>query len=186
MQKGASIEAGIPAAGRTEPWNEAEFELLFRLHQRMVRGWILRMVRNPQAADELTVETFWRIYCARARFDAAREFEPWVRRIATRIALDWLRAERPEQAVPEEFLARRPAADAGDPAIAEEIRRKVRDAWMRLPVKLRATTLLAVVEERPQKEVAQALGISIGAVKVRVFRALRLLRKELKRQGITP
>jgi hypothetical protein len=42
------------------------------------------------------------------------------------------------------------------------------------------------IEEQPYKEIAEALGISTGAVKLRVFRALRLLRKELKRQGIEP
>ena len=50
------------------------FETLFRLHQRAVYGWILRMVRNPGAAEELTAETFWRIYRAHARFDPARGF----------------------------------------------------------------------------------------------------------------
>jgi DNA-directed RNA polymerase specialized sigma24 family protein len=51
---------------------------------------------------------------------------------------------------------------------------------------LRVAAVLAVVEELPHKEVAAALGISVAAVKVRVFRALRLLRKDLQQQGITP
>jgi DNA-directed RNA polymerase specialized sigma24 family protein len=45
---------------------------------------------------------------------------------------------------------------------------------------------LALLEEQPYKEIAESLGISMGAVKLRVFRALRLLRKELKRQGVEP
>ena len=69
--------------------SDAAFEALFRLHQRAVRGWIVRMVRDPGAADKLTVETFWRIYRARERFDTGREFEPWARRIASRTALPW-------------------------------------------------------------------------------------------------
>ena len=52
------------------------------------------------------------------------------------------------------------------------------------PVSIAA--VLAVVEEQPHKEVAAALGISVAAVKLRVFRALRLLRKDLEQQGITP
>jgi RNA polymerase sigma-70 factor (ECF subfamily) len=48
------------------------FEALFRRHQREVFGWVLRIVRNPATAEELTVETFWRIYRAHARFDAKR------------------------------------------------------------------------------------------------------------------
>jgi DNA-directed RNA polymerase specialized sigma24 family protein len=55
-----------------------------------------------------------------------------------------------------------------------------------LPPSLRAAAILAVVEEQPHKDIAAALGITVGAVKLRVFRALRLLRKDLEKQGITP
>ena len=68
------------------------FETLFRQHQRAVYGWILRIVRNPSAAEELTIESFWRIHRAHARFEPAQGFEGWARRIATHAALDWLRA----------------------------------------------------------------------------------------------
>ena len=71
------------------------FEALFRRHQRAVYGWILRIVRNPTAAEDLTVESFCRIYKARARYEAARGFEPSARRIATNVTLDWLRTRRP-------------------------------------------------------------------------------------------
>jgi RNA polymerase sigma-70 factor (ECF subfamily) len=57
------------------------FETLFRQHQRAVYGWIFRIVRNAATADELTVETFWRIYRAHARFEPSRGFEGWARRI---------------------------------------------------------------------------------------------------------
>jgi RNA polymerase sigma factor (sigma-70 family) len=162
------------------------FESLFRLHQRAVYGWILRMVRNPTAAEDLLVETFWRIYRTRERFDAAREFAPWARRIATRLALDWLRAQRPEAEFDEEAVAAIPARGAGDPAVAAEIRAKTARAFARLPYTLRAAAVLAIVEEQPHKEIAEALGISVAAVKLRVFRALRLLRRDLERQGIKP
>jgi len=51
---------------------------------------------------------------------------------------------------------------------------------------LRIAATLAVIEELPHKDVAEALGISVTAVKLRVFRALHLLRKDLEGQGITP
>lgn len=161
---------------------EAAFETLFRLHQRAVYGWIARIVRNPAAAEDLTVETFWRIYQARARFQPWRGFEPWARSIATRAALDWLRVKRPESAL----LAEVAAPAAADPAITAEMRSNIALAFHRLPAKLHIAALLAVVEEQPHKEVAEALGISVAAVKLRVFRALRLLRKDLREQGITP
>ncbi|MGB6686362.1 MAG: RNA polymerase sigma factor [Terracidiphilus sp.] len=158
------------------------FETLFRLHKRAVFGWVLRIVRNPAAAEEIVVETFWRIYRAHARFDPARGFEAWARRIATRAAIDYLRTRRLETELPVDL----PSPAGADPAISAEIRCKTALAFAKLPATLRAAAVLAVVEERPQKEVAEALGISVAAVKLRVFRALRLLRKELQRQGITP
>lgn len=167
--------------GRGESFEEA-FEALFRQHQHSVYGWILRMVRDRSAAEDLTLETFWRVYRAQARFDPARGFEGWARSIATHVTLDWMRKQRPQ--VPLEFeVAAPPAADS---AASAEIRSKTVLAFRRLPPKLRIAATLAVVEEVPYREIAAALGISVAAVKVRVFRALRILRRDLTKQGITP
>jgi RNA polymerase sigma-70 factor (ECF subfamily) len=54
----------------------------------------------------------------------------------------------------------------------------------RLSPRLRAAVLLALVEEEPYEEIARALGISVNAVKVRVFRGVRILRKELEKTGV--
>ncbi len=158
------------------------FEALFRGHQREVYSWIVRIVRDPAAAEDLTVETFWRIHRAHARFDPTRSFGPWARRIATNAALDHLKTARPETDLPDHL----PAPRLPDPGISEELRRKTARAFCRLPPKLQIAATLALIEEQPYKEIADALGISTGAVKVRVFRALRFLRKELQRQGIEP
>ena len=160
------------------------FEVIFREHQGEVYRWILRIVRNAATAEELTVETFWRVYRAHARFDPARGFAPWARRIATHAALDWLRTQRNEPEPVGERIAEFPAAAGADPAVSAETREKITQAFARLPPKLRVAAVLAVVEELPHKEVAEALGISVSAVKVRVFRALRRLRKDLEGQGI--
>jgi RNA polymerase sigma factor CnrH len=162
------------------------FETLFRAHQRTVFRWVLRIVRDPGAAEDVTVEAFWRIHQAHARFDPARGFEPWARRIATHAALDWLRRQKPENCVPPEIAEKVPDPAAADEAVAGEMRSKIIHAFARLPARLRIAALLAVIEERPQKEIADALGISVAAVKLRVFRALRLLRRDLSKQGITP
>ena len=162
------------------------FETLFRMHQRAVQSWVLRIVRDPSAAEDVTIDAFWRIHQAHARFDSERGFEPWARRVATHAALDWLRRQKPESSMTPELWDSVPAPPGADPAINAEIRNRTAQAFARLPAKLRIAALLAVVEERPHKEVADALGISIGAVKLRVFRALRLLRRDLIQQGITP
>jgi len=181
MQDGESNVLNLFRQGSVEA-----FEALFRRHQRAVFGWILRIVRDPSVAEELTVETFWRIYRAHARFEPARGFEGWARRIASHAALDWMRRARPERELPGAIIDDLAAPGEADPAVTAEIRRKTALAFGRLPAKLRIAATLAVVEELPHKETAEALGISVAAVKVRVFRALRLLRKDLQRQGITP
>ena len=162
------------------------FETLFRMHQHSVYGWVLRIVRDPGAAEDVTVEAFWRMHRAHARFDSTRGFEPWARRIATHAALDWLRRQKPENDMAPQMWETVAAPAAGDAAVNAEIRAKTAQAFARLPAKLRLTATLAVVEERPQKEVANALGITVTAVKLRVFRALRLLRKDLSEMGIKP
>lgn len=183
MRNGLSIEMEPAAATRCAP--EA-FEELFREHQRAVYGWILRMVRDRGVAEDLTIETFWRIYRSWQRFDVEREFAPWARRIAARVALDWLRTQPRERAEPEEFFTALPAPRSGDAAMDAEVRQKVARALAALPPKLRAAAVLAVVEQCPQREIAAALGISPAAVKLRVWRALRSLRSNLERQGIRP
>ncbi len=166
--------------------DSAAFEALFRHYQRDVFRWILRIVRDHAIAEDLTIDTFFRIHRARERFDASREFAPWARRIATRAALDWIRVHRPEHGMPDAFFAGVPSTSAPDPVVSGEVRHHVAAALALLPPKLRITAVLALIEERPQKEIADALGITAAAVKLRIFRAMRKLRNYLEQQGITP
>jgi len=158
------------------------FETLFRQHQGEVYGWIVRMVRNPALAEDLTIETFWRIYRAHARFDPERSFGAWARRIATNVAIDHLKSARHEVELPANVRA--PAQ--ADPGVHAETQAAIALAFRSLPAKLQAAATLALVEERPQEEIGEALGISASAVKSRIFRATRLLRKKLKRMGFEP
>jgi RNA polymerase sigma-70 factor (ECF subfamily) len=119
---------------------------------------------------------------ARARFDPTRSFGAWARRIATNAALDHLKTARPQADLPDDLSS----PTLPDPSISEELRRKIACAFRRLPPQLQVAATLALIEEQPYQEIADALVVSTGAVKVRVFRARRFLRKELKRQGIEP
>ena len=158
------------------------FEALFRQFQGEVYRWIVRIVRDPGIAEDLTVETFWRIYRAHARYDPKRSFGAWARRIASNAALDYLKSSRPEVVLEQDF----PAAASTNPGIQSDIRDRTPQAFAKLPAKLRVVAMLALIEEQPYQEIADALGISVGAVKLRVFRATRLLRKKLKQMGIEP
>lgn len=159
----------------------AAMEALYRRFEREAYGWILRIVRNSAAAEDVLVESFWRAFRARARFVVGRPFGAWLRQIATRAALDHLRAVRRRAERPLGKVE--PAAPAvGDLAAREAIAR----AFQRLPAKLQVVATLALIEEQPYGEIAEALGLPIGTVKSRLSRASARLREDLSRQGIRP
>jgi RNA polymerase sigma-70 factor (ECF subfamily) len=158
------------------------FEVLFRQYQGEVYGWIVRIVRNPAAAQELTIDTFWRIYRRRRWFDPRRPFGPWARRIATRLAIDYLKTASHSV----EFAETVSRVSEPDPAIQAELRHRIGLAFFALPVRLRVAAALALIEERPYREIAEALNISLSAVKMRVTRAVHQLRANLERMGIRP
>ncbi len=152
------------------------FETLFRQFQGAVYGAIVRIVRDSGVAEDLTVESFWRIHRAHARFDPAGNFGAWARRIATNLALDHLKTRRAEVELPDD-LSQVPAPDS---VVQQETRERIERAFRQLPARLQAAAALALIEERPYQEIADALGTSLGTVKSRVFRAVRILRKKLK------
>jgi RNA polymerase sigma-70 factor, ECF subfamily len=156
------------------------FEALFRQHQKQVYAWIVRIVRDPGAAEDLTVETFWRIYRSRARFDPAGKFEAWAYRIATNAALDHLRHRHREVELPADL----PGPSRPDSALQRETRERLLEAFRALPAKYRLVATLALVEDDPYDKIAGAAGISPSLVKVRVFRAVRMLRDKLKSMGM--
>jgi RNA polymerase sigma-70 factor (ECF subfamily) len=158
------------------------FEALFRQFQTQVCRWIVRIVRDQSIAEDLTVETFWRIYRARAQFNPERSCGAWSRRIATNVALDHLRITRREVELGED---RMPATHP-NPTAQPDIQRAIGRAFQLLSPKLRIVATLSLIEEESYEAIAEALGIGVGAVKTRKFRAVRSLRNSLKRMGIEP
>ena len=151
------------------------FETLVRQFQGEIYGWVVRIVRDPGIAEDLTVETLWRVYRARKRFRPDGNFGAWARRIATNLAIDYLRTRHSEQE-----LAVEPEGRAEPDHLEQaEMQKKIQQAFRRLPAKLQVAATLALIEERSYEEIADALGTSVGAVKLRVFRAVRILRKHL-------
>lgn len=158
------------------------FELLFQQFHPEVYRWLLRLVRNPAAADDLTVEVFWRIYRARARYDPARSFGAWARRIASNAAIDHFRKIRRTSAA----LPSTPSVGPVQSAARRDVDLRVERAFLQLPPKLRVVAALAHVENLPHDEIAEALGISRSAVKSRAARAMKRLKDAFDKEGITP
>ncbi len=158
------------------------FETLVRQFQADIYAWTVRIVRDPGVAEDLTVETLWRVYRARHQFRPDGNFGAWARRIATNLAIDHLRRNRPVQSFPAEPVG----MPQPDPLVRRETQERIQQAFRRLPAKLQVAATLALVEELPYDEIAGALGTSVSAVKLRVFRAVRILRKRLSLAGIRP
>jgi RNA polymerase sigma-70 factor (ECF subfamily) len=156
------------------------FEDLFRQFQGQVFAWIMRIVRDRGIAEDLTVETFWRIHKSRGRFTPDGNFGAWAYRIATNLALSHVRRARVEEELPEDAVP----TESPDSAVQSEMVGQIRQAFRRLPDKLQVTVTMALVEEQPYPEIAEALGVPLGTVKSRVFRAVRILRKQLQRMRV--
>lgn len=161
--------------------DETAFETLFRQFESEVYAWILRIVRDGSSAEDVLVDAFWRAYRARARFDWSRSFGAWMRTIATNAARDHLKAQGPP------VRAMTADDDVAGPATGDDgLIEAVILAFDKLTPRLRIVATLALIEERPHEEIATALELPVGTVKSRVFRAVRVLRRELARQGIRP
>jgi RNA polymerase sigma factor (sigma-70 family) len=180
------------------------FEALFRAHQADVYRWCLRIVRDRAAAEDVTMDAFHRAWRSHAHFYPGGNFAGWMRRIATNLALDHLRAAKrnvsidaPEgegisvgtRAVVEAASAasqaggvmrRAPDGAGADPAMRREQRERIAAAFAELSPKLRVVATLALIEDVPYAEIADALGISEGAARVRAHRAMELLRDKLR------
>ena len=104
---------------------------------------------------------------------------PWLRRIATNVALNHLRDTRHERTwtVLDDQAAAPANRDAG-------VRDAVAKALRALPKHLYVVAILALVEQQSYAEIADALDVPVGTVKSRLFRATRALRHELSRLGI--
>jgi hypothetical protein len=158
------------------------FETLFRLHQRAVYGWILRIVRNPAAAEDLTVETFWRIYrptpvssLARIRGLGAPHRHPRGARLAANPAA-------------RDRVARRTAGPSHRRSRPSRTRFGAKPRWRFSGCRPSCALRPFWPSSRSSrtKKWPRRLAFLVAAVKLRVFRALRLLRKDLQQQGITP
>jgi RNA polymerase sigma factor (sigma-70 family) len=93
--------------------------------------------------------------------------------------LGHLRTARREIELPEDLAG----AGAADPAVRRETREQIQRAFFQLSAKYRLVATLALIEEEPYDKIAEAVGIPAALVKVRVFRAVRVLRKKLHSLG---
>ncbi len=170
------LEADLVAKARGG--NLFAFEELVKRYQRRVYAVALRIVRRHDAADDVAQETFIRAYTHLESFDLARPFGPWICRIAANLAINRVRSpEAREEGLPDpQHEAASTAAGPLEGVLEGEAQGVLAAALDRLPPEQRAVVVLRVVEELSYKDIAEALGISIGTVMSRLSRAREKLR----------
>jgi RNA polymerase sigma-70 factor (ECF subfamily) len=173
---------------RVKEGDGASFGVLLDKHRGPVVHFLFRMVQNQAIAEELAQEVFLRVYRSRATYEATAKFTTWLFRIATHLALNWIRDAKGERA--QEFLDEDagdgPARQLSDRAPSVEQRlvyevklEEVRRAIAALPEKQRAAVLMHKYEEMEYSQIAKVLGCSESAVKSLLFRAYETLRGRL-------
>ena len=155
----------------------AKLGVLFERYHLPLFDFLARMTGDRAAAEDLVQDIFIRILKYRATFRDGGSFETWLYRIARNARADYFRRrtqlEPLEDAVldvptPQPGPARRLEADRE--------RERLRRALMQLREDKRELLVLARYQDMKYEQIADILGIDIGAVKVRVHRAIRELR----------
>jgi RNA polymerase sigma-70 factor (ECF subfamily) len=171
------------------------FDAIYREYQPKLLRYLDGMV-GPTEAEELTQETLLKVSRSLATFREEAQLSTWIYRIATNTARDRLRTRsfqasaRARSLDGEDEGPPRPVPDrdvwSGDeaPAIPEALARSQMNACIRgvvdeLPEDYRAVLLLSDYEGLKDREIAEVLGTSTGAVKIRLHRARAQLKAAL-------
>jgi RNA polymerase sigma factor (sigma-70 family) len=150
---------------------------LFERHHRRLYAFFRRLAGERSSAEDLVQEVFVRMLKYRHSFRDDREFTPWMFALARNAGVDHYRS-RPRE-LPVDPEAPEPAARETHPVERLERREQgelLGAALARLAPEKRELLVLARFGEMRHEEIGELLGISVGAVKVRVHRALKDLR----------
>ncbi len=164
------------------------FSVLVDRHRAPVIHFVYRMVQDQAVAEELAQEVFVRIYRARESYEPSAKFTTWMFRIASHLALNWIRdhkGERGKESLDQEIVegASRQVVDR-EANVEQRMLREVRLAEVRraiqlLPEKQRAAVLMHKYEEMDYSQIARTLECSEPALKSLLFRAYETLRSRL-------
>lgn len=176
--------------------SDKAFEALLRNYRKSVYHVVLRMVRDPDDAQDVTQEVFAKAFQYLARYRADFAFSTWLFRIATNHCIDFVRRKKlPTQSLNavyqvgdgDGFTLDVPDAqpDPQERFIRQQRGERVRQAVEQLPPKYRHLTHLRYFEEWSYEEIATDLQLPLGTVKAQLFRARELLLALLKNNQAT-
>jgi RNA polymerase sigma-70 factor (ECF subfamily) len=165
------------------------FEALVNRYEGKVYRLSMRMLRNPQDAEDALQETFLQVYRGLKSFEGRSTFSTWLFRLASNVCLMKIRhrESEPSKMLPlEDYLPQHEAGEhpqlqdwpdlPEDTLLSKESREKMLEALEKLPAEYRAVFILRDIEGFSNAETGETLGISVAAVKSRVHRARLTLR----------
>lgn len=168
-------------AGDLEAFGE-----LVRRYQKPVFRIVLRMVKSPDDADDLTQDTFVRAHRGLRTFKDEFDFHPWLYRIAVNQAINFLNKRKRQAAVDLEGVPERDIKSGPEPesplqsASRQEMLERLESALARLPEEQRTVFLLRVQEGLSYEEIAETMETPKGTVMSRLARARMALRKYME------
>ena len=163
-------------------------------YQKPIQNFLRRYLRDQNRMEDLTQEVFIRVYKSRERYEPRAKLRTWLFTIATRLALNEIRAIRrrrrvfseipdePESDSPSPF---RTAEDYRETNPGEQTEKKELEELLdrlieELPPNQKAAILLSRMEKLSYKEIAEVLDLSVMAVKSLLMRGREALRCRLK------
>jgi RNA polymerase sigma-70 factor (ECF subfamily) len=168
--------------------SQKAFDELMKRYERRIFGYLLRSVRNYEDAEDLTLEVFFKAYRALDSWEPKAKFSTWLYTIASNLAIDYHRskARQPTYVFEDEdtIEARLVATDISsnpEKELEEKERgRIIREAVDELSSKQKAVFMLTRYEGLQIREVAEALGMAEGTVKIHLHRAMKKLQTLLR------
>ncbi len=170
--------------------DQKAFEALLKKYRNLVYHVMMKMVRNPQEAEDLSQEAFIKAFNALASFNDEFAFSTWLMKIATNNCIDFLRKKKlktysidePIQYKDDQVRMELPAADPNPERQLLNAERSIMidEAIQSLPPRYRHVIVLRHKEEKSYEEIAEILKLPLGTVKARIFRAREMLNKKIR------
>lgn len=159
--------------------DEGAFRTLFDRYSPILLRLTSRHLQSNELAEEIVQQTFFRVHGARNDFREGSKLRPWIMTISMNLVREhWRRSKRRTPAPID--VDSRPAPEPQFMPLEEAQRAQLlRTALERLPASQREVIELHWFQERPYSEVAQIVGTSEGAVRVRAHRAYNTLKQFL-------
>jgi RNA polymerase sigma-70 factor (ECF subfamily) len=155
----------------------SQLGVLFERHHRALFNFFLRLTGERQASEDLVQDVFFRILKSRQTYQPGTQFRTWMYQVARSAHIDRFRSRPREVAADPDTL--RVSATGPEPGSGLEQAQEaalLRRALAALPDDKREVLVLSRFQGLKYQEIGALLGCEEGAVKVRVFRAIRALR----------